>query len=243
MENVKIRLSVLLLAAVMMAACDDGTIQEKGYASTDGKNVRLEGVIEGCDAWDDGYTVNIAGFSENDDYATIAKVITPDATNGNRVSVLLSGIPEAVTSVRLCVLNRLRQHVATFAEVDITSASTRDTVRMDVGTVSAGPFAAIQAAYFNTTCVACHGATGRAAAGLFLTSDRSYDALVGVPSKKVEGQQLVVPGNAEASILYQALTTELTSTWREYHRDLVSEYFEINILPVLRRWIDGGAER
>lgn len=225
----------------MMAACDDGTIQEKSYTSADGRNVRLEGVIEGCGAWDDGYSVNIAGFSENDDYATIAKVITPDADG--HVSVLLSGIPETVTSVRLCVLNRLRQLIATFAEVQIASASTRDTVRMDVDTVNAGRFAAIQTAYFNTTCIACHGATGRAAAGLFLTADRSYDALVGAPSTKVTDQQLVVPGDAEGSILFQALTTELTSTWREYHRDLVSEYFELNVLPILRQWIESGAER
>ena len=231
------------MATAMLTACDDGSIQERAYTSAEGKNVRLEGIIEGADNWNDSYSIAIAGFEESDVYATKAKVIIPSSENGNRASVALTAIPTNVTTVRLCVLNRLRQLVATFAEVDVTNASTRDTVDMNVGTVNVGMFQAVQNSYFNTTCAACHGSTGRAAAGLFLTDGKSYDAMVGQPSTKVEGAYIIEPGNAEASVLYQALTSELTSSWREYHRDLVSEYVELNILPIIKDWIDYGAKR
>jgi len=234
---------IAIVVSALLAACDDGPISEATYTVTEGKNVKLEGVISGIDEWSDGFSVNLAGFVSTDDsYATIAKIVPVSSSDDNHVSMYLKAIPAEVTTVRLCVLNSLRQHVATFAEIDISDASTRDTVQFEVGTVNASLFSAIQKSYFTTTCAACHGATGRAAAGLFLTEEKSYDALVGQPSKKVEGQQIVQPGSAEQSVLYQALTTELTQNWREYHRDLVSEYFEQNIIPVLKKWIDGGAK-
>lgn len=230
--------AALCLAA---AACDDGPIEDKVHATTEGKKVQLEGIVRGCEAWADGYSVNIAGFDDDGLYATIAKVIIPPTTADGHISVYLEGIPEGTSTVSLCVLNRLRQRIASFAEVDVSNASTRDIVHMDVGTVNVGQFAAIQQSYFNTTCAACHGQTGRAAAGLFLTEGRSYEALVGAASTKVEGAQLVAPGDAGASVLYRALTTELTADWREYHRDLVSEYTQQNILPIIRAWINNGA--
>ncbi|MCR5180651.1 MAG: hypothetical protein K6C30_05495 [Bacteroidaceae bacterium] len=233
-----------LVATALLTSCDDGPIEEKSYASSEGKNVKLEGVITGVDEWPDGFSVNLAGFVPDDDsYATIAKIVPSEQTGDYHVSMYLKAIPMEVTSVRLCLLNNLRQHIATFAEVDISDASSRDTVYFHVDTISAGMFTAIQKSYLTTTCAACHGATGRAAAGLFLTEDKSYEALVGQPSKKVEGQMIVKPGSAEESVLYQALTTELTQDWREYHRDLVSEYYEQNILPIIRSWIDNGAQR
>ena len=230
-------------ALMLCTACDDGRIYEQTYTATEGKTVVLTGTLQGLDAWADGYSVSIAGFDGVDDYAFISKVLMPRQDGSLHIADTLSGIPADVRNVQLCVINRLRQHVVTFSEVDVTGYSTRDTIRMDVGTINVGMFQAIQQSYFNTTCANCHGATGRAAAGLFLTEGQSYDALVGAASHKVEGQLLVKAGQPDSSILYQALTTDLTKDWREYHRDLVSEQVELKILPIIRAWIQGGAEQ
>lgn len=230
-------------ALMLCTACDDGRIYEQNYTATEGKTVVLTGTLQGLDDWTDGYNVSIAGFDDADDYAFISKVLTPPQNGSVHIADTLSGIPAEVRNVQLCVINRLRQHVVTFSQMDVTGYSTRDTIRMDVGTINVGMFQAIQQSYFNTTCANCHGATGRAAAGLFLTEGQSYEALVGVASKKVSGQQLVSVGQPDSSILYQALTTDLTKGWREYHRDLVSEQVEQKILPILKAWIQGGAKQ
>lgn len=233
---------VFHIVLLVLTACDDGRIYETVYTSTEGKTVVLSGRLQGLDAWSEGYNVCIAGFDGTDDYAYISKIVSP-TDDGFEVHDTLSGIPAPVRTIQLCVLNRLRQHVVTFGEVDVTGLSLRDTARLDVGALDVSMLQAIQQAYFNTTCANCHGATGRAAAGLFLTEGKSYEALVGAASRKVDGHLLVQPACADSSIIYQALTTDLTKEWREYHHDLVSEQVELKILPMLKAWINDGAKR
>ena len=156
------------------------------------------------------------------------------------MSIVLSGINANVNNVQLCVLDRLRRHVMTFQEM--TLQQTRDTMYMEVGTVDVSMFNAIQQSYFNTTCANCHGASNRVAAGLYLIEGRSYDALVGKPSTKVEGINMVDPGHAENSLLHQILHEDVVEGISMTHRDLVSEKNEQSILPLIDSWINHGAK-
>ena len=149
------------------------------------------------------------------------------------MSIVLSGIKDDVRLVRLCVLDRLRRHIVTFSQTDISSAT--DTVRMDVGKVNVAMFNAIQQNILNTTCANCHGAANQAAAGLYLTEGRSYEALVGKPSKRVEGKMLVEPGNAAASVLHQVLNTNLSESWHYNH---ASEVTSADMLQLIDNWIN-----
>jgi len=229
------------LSALTLASCDDGRIYPETSTTAEGKTVVVEGNVSGLDSWPGNYRVSVAGFDDADDeYASVSKTITASDIQGGRLSVELSGIKSEVKLVRLCILDRLRRHIVTFGETDIQQAT--ETVRMDVGTVDLSMFNAIQQAYLNTTCANCHGASNRAAAGLYLTEGRSYCALVGVASKRVEGKQLVTPNDANNSVLHMVLNQQSVEGISMDHRDLVSEKNELTILPLIDSWINNGAK-
>ena len=233
--------TLLAVTAMGLTACDDGRIYPETAASSEGKTVRLEGVLEGLENWTSAYRVSIAGFENaDDDYASVSKVISASDVTDGKVSIELSGIKENVTLVRLCVLDRLRKHIVTVSEEDISKAT--DVVKMDVGVIDISMFNAIQQAFFNTTCANCHGASNRAAAGLYLTEGMSYEALVDVDSKKVEGKKLVETNNANNSVLHMVLTQPSVEGVSMAHRDLVSEKNDQTILPLIDSWINNGAK-
>ena len=231
--------ALVMLAAHTLVACDDGRIEEKTIAYKEGRVVKMTGTLSGLDHWADGFNVSVAGFDGTDEYAVISRQFQAENEQG-QVAVVLAGIPDQVTSVQLCVLDRLRRHVMTFSEIALEQ--TRDTVYMDVGEVDVSMLNAIQQGYLNTTCTNCHGASNRAAAGLYLTEGRTYGALVGVPSTKVEGMTLVEPGNAEQSLLHIILNQDKVEGISMSHHDLVSEKNEQSILPLIDSWIDSGAK-
>ena len=234
--------TLLAVTAMGLTACDDGRIYPETAASSEGKTVRLEGVLEGLENWTSAYRVSIAGFENaDDDYASVSKVISASDVTDGKVSIELSGIKENVTLVRLCVLDRLRKHIVTFSEEDISKAT--DVVKMDVGVIDISMFNAIQQAFFNTTCANCHGASNRAAAGLYLTEGKSYEALVDVDSKKVEGKKLVETNNAANSVLHMVLNQQSVEGISMDHRDLVSEKNEETLLPLIDSWINNGAKK
>lgn len=227
-----------VLVAFGLVSCDDGNIPEKEVSFKEGRVVKLTGVLTGLKNWPDEYSVALAGFDGTDDYAVISKAI-PKNTEG-ATSIVLSGITDKVTNIQFCILDRLRRHVMTFKEV--TLEQTRDTIYMEAGTVDVSMLNAIQQSYFNTTCANCHGASNLAAAGLCLTEGMSYEAMVGKPSAKVEGINLVEPGDAANSLLHIVLHKEAVKGISMTHHDLVSEKNEQSILPLIDSWINNGAK-
>ena len=224
-----------------LCACDDGRIYPETNSSAEGKTVIMEGVLAGFDSWSSHYRVSIAGFAQaGDAYASVSKVITASDIQDGKALVELSGIKDNVTLVRLCILDRLRRHIVGFKEVDISDAT--EPVKMDVGTIDISMFNTIQQSFFNTTCANCHGASNRAAAGLFLTEGKSHQALVDVDSKKVEGKKLVETNNAANSVLHMVLTQQSVEGISMAHRDLVSEKNEETLLPLIDSWINNGAK-
>ena len=146
------KLLVALSFSAALISCDDGRIYPETVVTSEGKTVILEGVLDGLDSWTSSYRVSIAGFEGADDeYADVSKVISASDVVDGKVNVELSGIKENVTLVRLCILDRLRKHIVTFSEVDVSKAT--EVVRMDVGTINISMFNAIQQAFFNTTCL------------------------------------------------------------------------------------------
>ena len=235
------RTLIIGLAFLGLCSCDDGRIYPESATSADGKTVVMEGELEGFDNWASNYRVSIAGFEQADDeYASVSKVITESDIKDGKALVELSGIKDNVKLVRLCVLDRLRRHIVTFKEVDVSDVT--ETVKMDVGTINISMFNTIQQSFFNTTCANCHGASNRAAAGLFLTEGKSYQALVDVNSKKVEGRKLVETNNAANSVLHMVLNQQEVAGISMAHRDLVSEKNEQTILPLIDSWINNGAK-
>lgn len=226
------------LAALTLGSCDDGPIyEEKKVTTEEGLTVHLTGQFTGLSQWADGYSVVLAGFEEGSTYATISKPLPTSTADGETTELTLSGIKEDVTTVELCVINRLRERIVTFQEMDCQNAS--ETLEMNVGDVNVGMYNAIQQRIFNTTCVHCHGGSTHAAAGLVLTEGKSYAALVGQPSKKEEGTLLVKPGDSKNSLLHRLLNTTLSESWGYDHS---KEVLSSELLGVIDQWIDNGAQ-
>ena len=202
-----------LLLLAYITSCDDGRIYEKTETlSEEGRTLKMSGKINGISKWPDGYSVVVAGFSDESEYA--------------------------VVTIELCVINKLRKRVISFQSMDDLTA-VDDTILMDVGTVNVGMYHGIQEKVFNTTCAHCHGGSSSAAANLYLTEGKSYEALVNRPSKKVDGMLLVKPGSAQESVLHTLLNTTISSTWGYDHsKEIVSS----PILTLIDDWINNGAQ-
>jgi len=230
--------ALLIIVTLCFVACDDGRIEEKTISYKQGRVVKMTGSLTGLENWPDEYSVAVAGFDGTDDYAVISKAVPKNASGATEI--VLSGISDKVTTVQLCILDRLRRHVMTFQEMELQQ--TTDTMILEVGTVDVSMLNAIQQSYFNTTCANCHGASNRAAAGLYLTEGRSYRAMVNVDSRKVKGKKLVQPYNASESVLNMVLCQETVEGISMAHYDLVSEKNKQSILPLIDAWISNGAK-
>ena len=225
---------LMTFIAFVCVSCDDGRIYEEAVAiPEEGRVVKLTGLLTGAENWSSGYNVVVAGFDDEGDYAIITKAIPSTECK----EVVLSGISDDVTRIELCVVNRLRKRILSYEVFDCPV--TADTIRLDAGTRNLGMYATLQSQLFNTTCANCHGASTYAAAGLFLTEGKSYQALVGKPSIKVPDKLLVNPENADESVLYQALATKISATWSYDHtKEVLSDEW----LDVVEDWIDDGAK-
>jgi len=228
-----------LFALTVLTSCDDGRIYGNDDVVVDeGIVAKATGTFTGLDDWASGYSVALAGFNSTSEYAIISKLLPSDA-EGIETSVVLGGITSDVETLEICVLNRLRQRVATLAEADVSSA-VNDTVYLSAGTMDVSMIGAIQTGVFDQSCTACHGAGGHKAAGLDLSAGNAYNALVGVASNKVDGAYLVEPGNAEGSVLWQVLNTDVSATWHQNHSDMLNKERSARLLTLIEDWIDEG---
>ena len=63
-----------LLLLAYITSCDDGRIYEKTETlSEEGRTLRMSGRISGINKWPDGYSVVVAGFSDESEYAVVTK--------------------------------------------------------------------------------------------------------------------------------------------------------------------------
>lgn len=233
-------LSLLMIAVLLLASCDEGRIGKEEYvAGVEGNTVEVIGTLSGIGNWASGYHVVIAGFNGTSDYPIVSKSLPVSGNDGDELTVTMGGITSEVNTIELCVINRLRQRVVTFASIQY-SEDTDETITMDVGTMDVGMYSGIQQGIFNRTCVTCHGASaGSPAANLDLREGESYSYLVDVPSTVVEDCMRVASGSAEESILYQILTTDVSASWGIDHSQLVSTTVGKSLIE---DWINNGAQ-
>lgn len=228
---------LLLCAVYLTTACDDGRIYpDDVIVEREGGTVRVSGQVSGQGSWASGYSLVLASFSDDSEYAKTAKGLSV-AADGT-MDLVLSGIPSEVTTIEICAINKLRKRLVSFYRYDYTEQN--DTVRIDAGTLDVGMFHAVQTNVFDRTCTSCHGGSTSAAAGLYLTAERSYDALVNVPADlSPEGLNYVTPGNVDSSFLHQVLNTDVSASWSMDHIDMITSS---DLLNLVDDWIENGAE-
>ena len=110
-------------------------------------------------------------------------------------------------------------------------------------------FSSIQQEIFNTTdssgrlaCIGCHTDAGRTpAGGLVLLDGRSYQALVGQPSRFKAGAIFVVPGDPDASYLIHKLDGAADIAGSRMPRG-TGPFLTSGQMQIIRRWIELGAK-
>ena len=129
---------------------------------------------------------------------------------------------------------KLRKRIASFYRIDYSEQA--DTVYLEAGDIDAGMYRAIQTDIFDRSCVTCHGGSTEAAAGLYLTDDKSYSSLVGVVADRSdEDLFLVEPGNSAESFLRIVLHEDVV---RYNHTNIITSGNELDLID---DWIDHGA--
>jgi hypothetical protein len=109
----------------------------------------------------------------------------------------------------------------------------------DAGVTTAPPFALVQA-IFDRSCVSCHSA----GADLVLSDGVAWSNLVGHPAPPLEscGGTLVVPGEPDASYLYQKLANDHPCAGVRMPRgEFGSEPLADCVTALVRAWIAEGA--
>ncbi|MCQ2608370.1 MAG: hypothetical protein MJ197_06760 [Bacteroidales bacterium] len=228
-----ISFSIICLSVLLFSSCDEGDIKEDIVMSATGKTAKFTADISGVESWPVGYNVVIAGFTVNNSYANISKNI-PTSTIGE---IVLSGISDNVTTLEICVINRLRERIVTLYQYDC-SHDNNDTIIKNLGKINAGMFKAIQNNIFTTTCARCHGLGKSAAANLNLTNDSSYVSLVKHESSKAMGKFRVVPNNTNESYLYEVISGN-DSILSFNHTNMITNFNDIRLIE---KWISNGAE-
>lgn len=230
---------VLLLVCLsfLLVSCDDGRLFESEFNYTEkGRVAKLDADITGMSSLSNNYTIAFAGFTEDGTYSEISKVVQPDA-NGH-VSMVLAGIPDDVTKLEVCIINSIRKRVATFYAVDAPSTSDTIMVVPDAA-ISVSMFDYLQNNVFDKQCSHCHSGSSWAAS-LNLNPGKSYINLVGVASHMVEGKNRVSVGDADNSVLYDVLATDLSSGWKYDHSKIMVT--DAANLQLIKDWINSGAK-
>lgn len=228
----KLLLIFISVSSLIFTSCDEGDITEEQVVTTSGRTLKIAMNITGIESWPSSYTVAVAGFTDGNKYANISKNIQASMND----TLVLEGISDNVATLEICVINKLRERVATFYEYDC-SQDNNDTIVKDAGTIDARMFAVIQDQIFTPVCARCHGLSGSAAADLFLTDGNSYSNLIDQASTKVEGKTRVIPGNADESLLNDVVTG-VDSILSFNHSNIIPEY---KTQALITKWINNGA--
>ena len=227
-----------IFAMLGLVGCDEGDIQEPATETkTSGKVARLTAAVSGIDSWSSQYSVVLAAFAEGSDYAVVQKRLT-EGDNGN-VETTLNITSDDVATIELCVTNRLRQRIVSFASVPVSQLQ-GDSLHLAPGRVDVSMFQTIQDMVFTTTCARCHGLGNTPAAGLTLTQGQSYAALVNHEASKQERGVRVVPGDTEASLLHKVICGDPAAAVSFDHSNMIKEPTTIALID---NWINAGANK
>lgn len=235
----KISIITLLAACVVFVAtsCDEGDIKDAELTgSTEGRMAKLTVSLEGMDTWSSQYSLVLAGFNSESDYAISQKPV-PEGSNGD-VTMTMKLTQSNIETVELCITNRLRQRIASFASVDVNSQG-GDTLHIDAGKLDVSMYNTIQDLVFTGTCARCHGLGKTPAAGLSLVKGESYANLVNHAAKNPDNGMRVVPGDADNSLLHKVIHGDDNSGVPFDHSNMIKESTTIALID---NWIKSLAQ-
>ncbi len=223
-----------LTATLLSSGCDSGDIIEQTDAEAGG--LRCSGLVtfNNTSAWPHEYSIVIAAFGGND-YPLMSKGLSKPAV-GDSTLLTMEAIPEGTEDIAIALLNKSRKKVTSFFTHSITKKERENNI-IDLGSIHIDllNYDRIQHQVFSN-CINCHGASEKAACGLFLTEEESYDAIVDIASKRDSQYKIVHPSLSEESFILHVLEgkTDLV----HYDHKNVSFNSETEDINLLRLWIN-----
>lgn len=234
-----------LAALLALTSCDSGNIVEEVAENDEkGRAVKLSVRVSGMADLNEKYTLALAAFKSDDNYALTVYTIPATTEDNAPVSIVVPNLSSEVSTVELAIIDRLRQRVVSLESIDMSDyAKTTDTIRIDAGMVNVGMFDILQQHVFNVACIQCHGAGGGSgAAGLNLTEGQALQNLQDAASSRKEGRFRVVSGSASQSLLHQILAEGGEDILHYNHTEVLSSHFKNDVTAVrtfIDDWING----
>ncbi|MDD2952991.1 MAG: hypothetical protein PHC95_07485 [Parabacteroides sp.] len=221
-----------------LGACDEGKVYPEEISTYQSyANLSLE--IKGEKAFPKKELLVLASFGE-DPSTPITTAVIPEPSSANKHISARLGLTgnEKYLSVAIVTMGATRELVYSFYSYPLSSVPTED-FTVPVTELDLSPFARVQQQVFNANCIACHGGSTSAAAGLYLTEGRSYQALVNVAADlSTAGKVFVKPGEPTASFLLEVLSSDKL---RYNHSDIFASMPEY--ISLLESWIEEGAKK
>lgn len=232
----KIIVPTLLLATSLFTGCDDGKIYPEEVTTHD-MFANLTVTLKGKEAWPQKDLIVLAAFGD-DQTIPISTTVIPEPTASNNTASVKLGLTgnEKTIAVSIVTKGTTRQVLYNFYTYPIEEFSKE--INLPVNEIDLASFERIQKQIFNDNCVACHGGSTHAAAGLYLTDGKSYDAIVNVPADlSSEGKMIVNPGKPNASFITDILLEDIVNY---NHSDIFASTPEF--ITLMKTWISEGAK-
>lgn len=234
----------LLISLSLACSCDDGAVEEyhKPTQESDTYTLRFCANIKGLNSWSGQYSVALACFAPESEYAETVKTLHDTDDDGDRDTILLTGVGTGTSTVEVALLSPLRKRIATIASFELPAdIAEGDTIAIDGGEIEASMFASINRFVFqDNNCSRCHSGSSPAS-GLSLSADVAYANIVNVPSVKSPSTLRVKPGDADSSYLYRIITDENVGS-HYAHTGLFTDAPQQVFIDIIKSWINAGAK-
>lgn len=194
----------ILIPLIGLAACDDGKIYPEEYVDEiSGREIILNADFTHVDQWpaNSSRQLVLAGYKNDDRTPLISITIPQPEEEGGSVSLTMR-VPEEVDRISIAELNRTRLLQFQYYSYTLSGSGP---VTLPIQSIDLKKFNHVQE-IFNASCIICHGGNNSAAANLYLTEGKSYEALVNKnATHSPDNNLLVKPGDHENSFLYKVL--------------------------------------
>ena len=234
MKNIIV--SILLLFTLLLSSCDDGKIYPE-EVTTHNMFAYLTVTLKGKEAWPQKDLIVLAAFGD-DKTIPVSTTVIPEPTAANNTANVKLGLTgnEKTIAISLVTKGTTRQVLYNFYTYSIDEFSEK--IDLPIKEIDLASFDRIQKQIFNDNCVACHGGSTHAAAELYLTEEKSYNAIINIQADlSSEGKVIVKPYEPNASFIIDILQKDILNY---NHSDIFASTPEF--ITLMETWISEGAQ-
>lgn len=166
-----------------------------------------------------------------------AVLINLEAVNANNFRIPIGTV---LSSTDIALYQEGRMFIS-IDSMEYPDGEIRAQISNEIPSVGIEPtLKSLQATVFTPTCSGCHNGTGSTAPGAMnlTTAERSYDALVNMPSLQEPDKMRVSINDSSSSYLVTKLTGTQTKGSRMPFRGMP---LDTHVIDTIRQWIDTGA--